>query len=124
MRGVRREFLRAEAVRKRFDRLRRAWNDPPQPEVHDALRYVQVRAIGEDELAEWITERLRSRTTGAEPATVAAVLAQLADDSVHQELSAADVWTHPATPVQRPVVDQTCGDPAKSSRPRPDPASE
>ena len=92
-----REFLRAEDVRKRFDRLCRAWNDPPPPEVHDALRYVQVRGIGEDELAEWITERLRSRATGAEPATVAAVLAQLADDSVHQELSAGAVWAHLAT---------------------------
>ncbi len=88
------EFLRAMDVRKRFDRLCRAWNDPSQPEVHDALRYVQVRAIGEEELAEWITERLRSRTTGADPATVAAVLAQLADDSMHQELSAANVWAH------------------------------
>lgn len=88
------EFLRAEDVRKRFDRLRRAWNNPPQPEVHEALRHVQIRTIGENELAEWITERLRSRTTGAEPATVAAVLAQLADDSVHREQSAADVWTY------------------------------
>jgi len=91
------EFLHAEDVRKRFDRLRRAWNDPPQQQVHDALRYVQVRAIGEDELAEWITERLRSRATGATPATVAAVLAQFADDSVHHEVSASDVWTHLAT---------------------------
>jgi hypothetical protein len=91
------EFLAAEDVRKRFDRLRRAWIDPPQRDVHNALQYVQVRSIGEDDLAEFIVERLRSRTTGAEPATVAAVLAQLADDSVHQELSAADVWAHLAS---------------------------
>lgn len=91
------EFLRAEDWRKRFDRLLRAWSNPPQSVVYDALRYVQVRTIGEGELTDWIRDRLRSHTTGAAPATVASVLAQLADDSVHQELSAADVWAHLAT---------------------------
>lgn len=88
------QFLAAEAVRKRFDRLQKAWDDPPDPEVWTALQHVQVRAIGELELAEWINHRLRGLVTGAGPATAAAVLAQLADDSVHQELSAGDVWSY------------------------------
>jgi hypothetical protein len=91
------EFLTAEAVRKSFDRLRRAWGDPLETDVYAALQHVQVRAIGEYELADWINDRLRAHTTGAQPATVAAVLAQLADDSVHRELSASDVWTYLAT---------------------------
>lgn len=88
------EFLAAETVRKDFERLGRAWNDPPEADVYAALRRVKVRTVGESELADWINDRVRACTTGAEPATVAAVLAQLADDSVHQELSADDVWTH------------------------------
>jgi hypothetical protein len=88
------KFLTAEPVRKRFARLRRAWNDPPEADARDALIRIQVRAIGENELAEWINHRLRSLTAGTEPATVAAVLAQLADDSAHQEISASDVWRH------------------------------
>ncbi len=62
--------------------------------MYTALRHLQVRAIGENELAEWISHRLRALVTGAEPAAAAAVLAQLADDSVQRELAAADVWTH------------------------------
>jgi hypothetical protein len=87
-------FLAAEAARKSFHRVRRAWNDPPEADVYAALQHLQVRAIGENELAEWINHRLRALAAGAEPATAAAVLAQLADDSVHRELTASDVWTH------------------------------
>lgn len=88
------KFLAAEKARKSFDRVRRAWNDQPETDVYAALRHLQVRAIGENELAEWINHRLRALVTGAEPATAAAVLAQLADDSVQRELTAAKVWTH------------------------------
>lgn len=88
------EFLAAKDVRAGFERLQRAWRDLSREDVYLALRRVRVRAIGEGELADWINDRLRALVTGAEPATVAAVLAQFADDSVHDELSAADVWAH------------------------------
>lgn len=88
------EFLAAKDVRTGFERLERAWKDLSKEDVYLALRRVRVRAIGESELADWINDRLRALVTGAEPATIAAVLAQFADDSVHRELSAADVWAH------------------------------
>jgi hypothetical protein len=88
------EFLAAKDVRAGFERLERAWKDLPKEDVYLALRRVRVRAIGESELADWINDRLRALMTGAEPATVAAVLGQLADDSVHNEVLAADVWAH------------------------------
>ena len=50
--------------------------------------------IGETELAGWINDRLRALVVGAAPDTAAALLARLADESVHRELSAADVWTY------------------------------
>jgi NACHT domain len=91
------EFLAARDQRARFERLQRAWKHLPEEVVYAALQRVTVHSIGETELADWINDRLRALVTGAEPVTVASVLAQLVDDSVHHELSAADVWTHLAT---------------------------
>jgi hypothetical protein len=91
------EFLAARDQRARFERLQRAWKHLPEEDVYAALQRVTVHSIGETELADWINDRLRALATGAEPVTVASVLAQLVDDSVHHELSAADVWTHLAT---------------------------
>jgi hypothetical protein len=58
------------------------------------LQRITVHSIGETELGDWINDRLRALVTGASPATIAAVLAQFADDSVHHEVSAADVWAY------------------------------
>lgn len=91
------EFLAAATARTGFERLQRAWPDLAEEGVFAALQRITVQTIGEPDLARWIDDRLRPLVTGAEPTTVAAVLAQLADDSVHRELSAADVWTHLAT---------------------------
>ncbi len=97
------EFLAAGSVRVGFERLQRAWSGLSEEAVFDALRQVTVRTIGESELADWNNDRLRSLVSGARPATVAAILGQLADDSVHHELSADDVWTylaqHDVTPL-------------------------
>jgi hypothetical protein len=88
------QFLAAKSVRGSFDRLRKAWDDPPYADVMSALRHVQVRGVGEFDLAEWLNHRLRWLVAGTEPATGAAVLAQFADDSVHRELTAGEVWSH------------------------------
>lgn len=88
------EFLAAGSARAGFERLERAWPDLVAEEVYAALQQVIVRTIGEPELASWVDDRVRALTIGAEPPTVAAVLAQFADDSVHRELTAADVWEH------------------------------
>jgi hypothetical protein len=76
---------------KPFQRLRRAWGDPPEQEAFQALRHVDVRLIDEPQLAQRVEDRLRALVTGA-PATAAAILGQLVDDSVHRELTATDVW--------------------------------
>jgi hypothetical protein len=86
------EFLTGEQG-KPFQRLRRAWGDPLEQETFQALWHVDVRLIDEPQLARWVEDRLRALVTGA-PATAAAVLAQLVDDSVHHELTATDVWAH------------------------------
>jgi hypothetical protein len=88
------EFLAAADARARFERLQRAWPGLAAADIFQALQRVTIRTIGETELAGWIKDRLRALIAGGEPATVAAALAQLADESVHQELSAHEVWTH------------------------------
>lgn len=89
-----REFLASAAVRSSFERVQRAWSGLRDEEIYGALRGVHVRSIGESELADWINDRLRGLVTGASPATVAAVLAQFVDNSLHRELSADEVWQH------------------------------
>jgi hypothetical protein len=89
-----RDFLAAREKRENFERLHRAWNELPEEDIYAALQRITVRSIGETELADWINDRLRALVIGVSPATVAAVLARFADDSVHREVSAADVWAH------------------------------
>lgn len=89
-----REFLAARSVRATFERLTRAWPNLSAEKVYDALQRITVHSIGEAELADWINERLRALVPDREAAAVAAVLAQLADDAVHRELTVADVRTH------------------------------
>jgi hypothetical protein len=86
------EFLTSAASRSAFERVQRAWPVLAEESVFAALQRIKVRTIGETELAGWIADRLRWLTTGAESGVVAALLAQLADDSVHRELTAPDVW--------------------------------
>ena len=84
------EFLTGDQ-QERFQRLRRAWDDPPEEAVFRALGRVDVRLIDEPQLERWVSDRLRALVVGV-PGTAAAVLGQLVDDSVHRELSAEDVW--------------------------------
>ncbi len=58
----------------RFRRLRSAWGDPAEKAVHQALGSIEVRLLGERDLAGYVEARLSSLVTGA-PQTAAAVLA-------------------------------------------------
>jgi hypothetical protein len=84
------QFLTGEQA-SRFRRLRTAWGDPPEHAVYKALRQVEVVLIDEAKLRELVQVRLKTLVTGLAP-TAAAVLADLVDGSVHQELTAAQVW--------------------------------
>lgn len=88
------QFLKAQGVRDNYDRLRRSWDDPPDDSVFKLLQNIRVSTIGEFDLVRWIDHRLKSICGGADPSTVAAVLGQMMDDSVHREISAEDVWLY------------------------------
>lgn len=70
-----------------FQRLRSAWGDPPMPDVYSALQLVKVHLIDEEQLRGRVVDRLDAWVSG-DPETALAVVEQLVDGSVHQELSA------------------------------------
>lgn len=84
-------FLKAKEPADHFLRLRRAWSNPSEEEAHRALQLVDVRTIDERQLEQSILDKLKVEITGS-PTVAAALLAQLADDSVHRQLTSADVW--------------------------------
>jgi hypothetical protein len=75
-----------------FRRLREAW-DCSEAQAWQRLRRVRVRAIDEETLRTIVDALLQSRVGGI-PGAARDVLAQYALDSIHQELSAADLWRH------------------------------
>jgi hypothetical protein len=82
-------FLRGES-NPAFLGLRQAWHCSGQ-EVYRALRQVDVHIIDESQLTARVADRLQLLVAG-EPDLAAAFLERLVDDSVHQELTAADIW--------------------------------
>lgn len=103
------EFLAAHDQRRRFELLRETWGGVPSEAAYQALTRVKVQLIGESELAQWVEDRLAVVVDG-DPATSSAVLAQLADDSCHRELTSqavlARLAAHRLRPAARALVAQ------------------
>jgi uncharacterized protein YjbI with pentapeptide repeats len=83
-------FLASASNRERFERLRRAWGDPPGAAVYAALKKIDVRQIGESDLTNLVQARLAALVNGP-PSTAMAVLEQFIDDSTHRRLTAQEV---------------------------------
>jgi hypothetical protein len=84
------QFLTGES-RTAFQRLRSEWGDPPEEAVYAVLPQVDVHLIDEGHLRGRVVDRLSPLVSG-DPETALAVLEQLVDDSVHRELTDAEVW--------------------------------
>lgn len=95
------DFLSSARARQAFDRVCSLWSSS-QSEAFAALRRIAVRPIGEVELVAWTNERLATLVDGT-PETACAVLASLAADSCHVELSSTSVWDALARAGLRPV---------------------
>ena len=87
------EFLRARDAKDHFDKLRGYWHNCPEAVAYEGLRRVHVRTLDEATLRETVEYRLQT-LVDADLVVVFAVLAQLALDSIHQELRAHDLWRH------------------------------
>ena len=86
-------FIKGDAQSSAFNDLCRRWGDCPGQDAFEALKHVHVETVGEDTLRTFVESRLAALVEG-DSATVADILAQLALDAVHQELTAHDIWHH------------------------------
>jgi hypothetical protein len=84
-------FLKADTQSRFFDELRREWGDCQGRDAFAALKCVHVETISEDTLRTFAESRLAALVEG-DSATVTDILAQLALDAIHQELTAHDIW--------------------------------
>jgi hypothetical protein len=86
-------FMKADTQSRPFHDLCRRWGNCSGPVAFEALKRVHIETIGEDLLRVLIESRLAALVEG-DSATVTDVLAQMALDVVHQELTAHALWHH------------------------------
>lgn len=89
-------FLNAHQHSTSFNQLRTFWPRHSQEVCYEALKRVYVRTIDEDTLRTMVETRIQTLVEG-NPATTVDVLAQLALDRVHHELTAHEIWHHLAS---------------------------
>ena len=86
-------FLSADEWRKRFDRVRDSLPHLPEHETYERLKRVHTLPVGERFLLTTIESRASTLVDG-HVATAIDVLAEMASDLVHRELTAHDIWKH------------------------------
>lgn len=94
------EFLKARDIAKNFRTLRECWSDCTPERAYEALKRISVKSKEETDLRESV-EALLKNLIDDHPATVYAVLAQLAKDSIHETLTAHSIWHHLEGPEHR-----------------------
>ena len=86
-------FLSADEWRKHFNRVRDSVPHLPEHEVFERLKRVHTEPVGESFLLTTIESRVSTLVDG-DAATLIDVLAKMALDLVHHELTAHDIWKH------------------------------
>ena len=86
-------FLKAEQQRKNFNSVRTCFPDLPEQVIYERLKRVRAEAISENLLRAAVESRVSTLVDG-EAATVVDILAEMALERVHHELSAIDIWNH------------------------------
>ena len=87
------QFLRGVQSRKDFNLVRNALLDLPEHEIFERLKRVRVETISESFLLTTIQSRAFTLVNG-DAATIVDVLAEMASERVHHELTAHDIWNH------------------------------
>ena len=88
-----REFLRSDEKRKWFGRFQISTQNISESDAYERLNRIRVEACSEGFLRS-VTESRASALVDGDAGTVVDVLAEFALASVHQELTALDVWSH------------------------------
>ena len=87
------EFLGADGQRRNFESLRASIPDLPDHEIYERLKRIHIRTVDEFFLRTTIESRAATLVDG-DPATVVAVLAEMASEAVYLELTPQDIWNH------------------------------
>ncbi|MCY4090690.1 MAG: hypothetical protein OXF62_07720 [Caldilineaceae bacterium] len=87
------EFLEGGQRRKDFNHVRETRPDLPEREIYERLKRVHIRTIDESFLLTVIESRASALVEG-DAATGVDILAEMASDRVHHELTAHDIWNH------------------------------
>lgn len=83
-------FLESEEHGSRFDYLCQVWRSREE-DAYGLLKRIEIRSIDEDTLQKSLADIIKPLVVG-EPMAVAEILANLALDDVHKELSAHYIW--------------------------------
>jgi len=86
-------FIKSEEHSTPFSNLCQIWNYRSEEEAFDYLMRIYIRTIDEDTLRTSVKNILKPIVDG-DPSAVAEILANLALDEIHKELSAHDIWQH------------------------------
>ncbi len=86
-------FLDGDQWKKNFSRVQHSAPGLQEQEVYERLKRLHTRTIDESSLLTTIESRVATLVNG-DPATAVDVLAELALERVHQELTAHDIWNH------------------------------
>ena len=85
------KFINGKKISGKFHTLRQKWNNCSPELAYQALKRVRVETVGEDFLVDSIENRLATLVE-ADPKTIRIELAELILNSIHQELTAHDIW--------------------------------
>ena len=86
-------FLNGDQWKKNFGRVQHSAPGLQEQEIYERLKRVHTRTIDESSLLTTIESRVATVVNG-DPATAVDVLAELALERVHHELTAHDIWNH------------------------------
>ncbi len=86
-------FLKAAQRRKDFNSVRASLPELPEYETYERLKGIHVRTVDESYLLTTLESRVATLVNGG-ASTVIDVLAEMASEMVHRELTVRDVWIH------------------------------
>ena len=85
------KFIKTKKISGKFDLLRQKWQNCSARSAYQALKRVRVETVGENFLIDSVENRLATLVEG-DPKTVRIELAELILNSIHQELTAHNIW--------------------------------
>ena len=86
-------FLRDVQSRKTFNHVRNAFPDLLEHETYERLKRIRIETISETFLLSTIESRVSTLVNG-DSATAIDVLAEMASERAHHELTTHDIWKH------------------------------